>query len=328
VADGEPLSGVAAGAEDVALEEAGGLVWVVPFELSEEDDVTLGADLLADVAGAEAETEALAEAVAVDPAEVAGPAAAALEVAGFAVAVVHLGFGAGPVVFVAGAAELALLLALGLALAVLLVLGLALAVALGLGLGLAVAVSLGLAVPVLPLPLDDTAGEVAVLLCAGVALPDEPAVAGVCDGCGEAVGQVVARALGLKPAMFPDDSPVPVIAGAELGPLVDPALPADEEPVMAELSVDPIWVTSARVCGTEASTTPRVNTASPAAKAGRSIAPRQSRFGAGRSGCGRWPRKPSTAGQTALTPWCWLARAERERIFWRICSRPSAPGST
>jgi len=263
---------------------------VVPFELSEEDDVTLGADLLSDEAGAEAETEALAEAVAVDPAEVAGPTAAALEVAGFAVAVVHLGFGAGPVVFVVGAAELALLLALGLALAVLLVLGLALAVSLGLGLGLglAVAVSLGLAVPVLPLPLDDTAGEVAVLLCAGVALPDEPAVAGVCDGCGEAVGQLVARALGLKPAMFPDDSPVPVIAGAEPGPLADPAPPADEEePVMAELSVDPIWVTSARVCGTEASTTPRVNTARPAAKAGRSIASRQSRFGAGRPGRGR-----------------------------------------
>ena len=102
---------------------------------------------------------------------------------------------------------------------------------------------------------------------------------------------------------------------------------------MAPLSVDPICPTSARAAGTEARTTPTVNTVRPVAKAGRSIASRQSRFGArcsggAGSGRGRRLRKPRMAGQTALTPWCWLAWAERERIFSRICSRPSAPGST
>ena len=288
----------------------------------------------------------------VEPAEVAGPVTGVLDAAGagVGVGVVHLGVGAGPAVFVFAAAELgpllglelavrlalglelAVRLALGLELAVLLALGLELAVPLVLGLGLGV--SLGLAVPLPPLPLDGTARELATLVCARVvALPDEPDVAGVADGPW-AGGQEVGLTLGAMPAMLPDDIAAPVVCGATRWPVVDSVPPVDaDEPVMAELSVDPICPTSARAAGTEARTTPTVNTVRPVAKAGRSIASRQSRFGArcsgsARSGRGRRPRRPRMAGQTALTPWCWLAWAERERIFSRICSRPSAPGST
>ena len=292
----------------------------------------------------------------VEPAEVAGPVTGVLDAAGagvgVGVGVVHLGVGAGPAVFVFAAAELgpllglelAVRLALGLELAVRLALGLELAVRLALGLelavplvlGLGLGVSLGLAVPLppLPLPLDGTARELATLVCARVvALPDEPDVAGVADGPW-AGGHEVGLTLGAMPAMLPDDIAAPVVCGATRWPVVDSVPPVDaDEPVMAELSVDPIWPASARAAGTEARTTPTVNTVRPVAKAGRSIASRQSRFGArcsgsARSGRGRRPRRPRMAGQTALTPWCWLAWAERERIFSRICSRPSAPGST
>ena len=224
-------------------------------------------------------------------------------------------------------------LALGLELAVRLALGLGLAVPLVLGLGLGV--SLGLAVPLPPLPLrDGTARELATLVCARVvALPDEPDVTGVADEPWEG-GQEVGLTLGAMPAMLPDEHRPARRLRGNAGPVLDPVPPVDgDEPVMAELSVNPICPASARAAGTEARTTPTVNTVRPVAKAGRSIASRQSHFGArcsgsARSGRGRPARKPRMAGETALTPWCWLAWAERERIFSRICSRPSAPGST
>jgi hypothetical protein len=347
VPDDEPTSGASLDVEDGALDEAGGLAGLVrvdPAELPVDEELTLGAFL--DPAAA----VDLAGAGTVEPAEVADPVTGVLDAAGAGAGVVHLGVGAGPAAFVFAAAELepllglelAGLLALGLGLAVLLALELELAVLLALGLELAVplvlgpglGVSLGLAVPLPPLPLDGTARELATLVCARVvALPDEPDVAGVADEPW-AGGQEVGLTLGAMPAMLPDDITAPVVCGATRWPVVDSVPPVDaEEPVMAELSVDPIWPTSARAAGTEARTTPTVNTVRPVAKAGRSIASRQSRFGArcsgaARSGRGRRLRKPRMAGQMALTPWCWLAWAERERIFSRICSRPSAPGST
>jgi hypothetical protein len=91
-----------------------------------------------------------------------------------------------------------------------------------------------------------------------------------------------------------------------------------------------------RAGGTTDRTTPTANTAAPTAKAGRSIASRQSlrRCGAGRP----WrsaPRrrtspaaKPEIASQTPRAPLGRAARAGRDRILSRIRSRPSAPGST
>ena len=308
VPDDEPTSGASLDVEDGALDEAGGLaglVRVAPAELPVGEELTLGAFLdpaaAVDVAGADT----------VEPAEVAGPVTGVLDAAGagVGVGVVHLGVGAGPAVFVFAAAELGPLL--GLELAVLLALGLELAVPLVLGLGLGV--SLGLAVPLPPLPLDGTARELATLVCARVvALPDEPDVAGVTDEPW-AGGQEVGLTLGAMPAMLPDDITAGGVTGVAPWTLVDPVPPVDAgEPVMAELSVDPIWPTSARAAGTEARTTPTVKTVRPVAKAGRSMASRQSRFGArcsgaARSGRGRRPRKPRMAGQMALTPWCWLA---------------------
>ena len=184
--------------------------------------------------------------------------------------------------------ELAVLLALGLELAVLLALGLELAVPLVPGLGLGPGVSLGLAVPPPALPPDGTAGELATLVCARVvAPPDEPDMTGVADEPWEG-GQEVCLTGGAMPAMLPDDIAPPVGCRAVPWPVVDPAPPADgDEPEMAELSVDPICPTSARAAGTEARTTPTVNTVRPVAKAGRSIASRQSRFGARCSGAAR-----------------------------------------
>jgi hypothetical protein len=83
----------------------------------------------------------------------------------------------------------------------------------------------------------------------------------------------------------------------------------------------------------------------PAAKAGRSIASRQSlgrlpppwapvspaeRMRRNRSAAALADRaaKPEITAQKAMTPVRWLAWAPRDRIFSRIRSRPSAPGST
>ncbi len=317
VPDDEPTSGASLEVEDGALDEAGGLVGLVrvaPAELPVDEELTLGAFLAlaaaVDLAGADT----------AEPAEVAGPVTGVLDAAGagVGVGVVHLGVGAGPAVFVFAAAELeallelepllglelalglglAVLLALGLELAVLLALGLELAVPLVPGLGPGLGVPLGLAVPLPPLPLDGTARELATLVCACVvALPDEPDAAGVADEPW-AGGQEVGLTLGAMPAMLPDDIAPPVVCGAAPWPVVDPVPPVDaDEPVMAELSVDPICPTSARAAGTEARTTPTVNTVRPVAKAGRSIASRQSRFGARCSGAGRF--RPGAPAQEA-----------------------------
>ena len=119
---------------------------------------------------------------------------------------------------------------------------------------------------------------------------------------------------------------------------------AEVLPLMAELRFEPMWAISLRVVGTTARTTPMVNTARPVAKAGLSIASRQSLgcFGARRSGArcpagnSRRTREPrcrtswvpnaAMAPQMAITPCRSVAWADRDRIFSRIRSRPSAPG--
>jgi hypothetical protein len=101
-----------------------------------------------------------------------------------------------------------------------------------------------------------------------------------------------------------------------------------------------------RAGGTIDRTTPTANTAAPMAKAGRSIASRQSlgRCGAcrrgacrrdagrcdtGRCEAGRRWRRPGTRRQIPSAPLAgWLAWDGPDRIFSRIRSRPSAPGCT
>jgi hypothetical protein len=107
-----------------------------------------------------------------------------------------------------------------------------------------------------------------------------------------------------------------------------------------------------RAGGMTASATPTAKTVTPTAKAGRSIASRQSvgRFGARRAspspagpsrlGFGwsplrierrrqpRLARKPEMASHTPRAPFGRLAWAGRDRILSRIRSSPSAPGST
>jgi len=108
----------------------------------------------------------------------------------------------------------------------------------------------------------------------------------------------------------------------------------------AEPMASPTCTIAERAGGTTDRTTPTANTAVPMAKAGRSMASRQSR---GRRGPGRcaslgragWPRRRislASAAQMAVKmpriPLGWLAWAGRDRILSRIRSRPSAPGST
>jgi hypothetical protein len=122
-----------------------------------------------------------------------------------------------------------------------------------------------------------------------------------------------------------------------------PALP--DGLLKAEPMASPTCTIAERAGGMTARTTPTANTATPAAKAGRSIASRQSigRFGSSpslvapsRSGPGRTEvtrrprpaRKPEMASHTPRAPLGRLARAGRDRILSRIRSSPSAPGST
>ena len=291
-------------------------------------------------------------AVAVDVA-VAGavdPLAAGVEAVGLGEGVVQWGVGAGPPLVacpdgLAWWLGLAVAVSLGLGLAVAVSLGLGLAVAVSLGLGLSEGLAPGLAAPLLSAPLDDTAGLVVTASCAGeLALPDEPDAAGVADACLEVDEQGVALALGSRPAMLPDESPEPVDTGAAEWPSVDSVPDEAGVPVMAELRFEPMWAISLRVEGTTARTTPMRNTARPVAKAGRSIASRQSLgcFGARRSGArcpagsrrrtreprfrDSWVPNAAMAPQMAITPCRPLAWADRDRIFSRIWSRPSAPG--
>lgn len=213
----------------------------------------------------------------------------------------------------------------------------------GLGLVLALAEALALALAaavVLLLPLDDVAGAavVRVVLLAGLVVI--VATAGCVDDDVQGVGEVRLATPGLL-----DPGPSPVEGWGALVPPPSVVPPAAEEllllPVMAELRASPTETVHWRAGGTDARTTPTANTATPTANAGRSMASRQSRcrFGAGRRGAAR-PSRPGTrrraspaanpeiASQTPSAPLGRPARAGRDRIFSRIRSRPSMPGST
>jgi hypothetical protein len=169
------------------------------------------------------------------------------------------------------------------------------------------------------------------------------------------------------------EGPVPSPAGVGAGLLPLPSgVPGPLDGEVLRLRAEPMALTivaiPCRAGGTAARTTPTANTATPTAKAGRSIASRQSlgrRGSLARCGAGlepprpgapprersppagtmrrtrsasrrarsprRWNRAvttPETASQTPSAPLGLLARAGRDRILSRIRCRPSAPGST
>jgi hypothetical protein len=348
VPDDEPTSGVATVDEDGALGESAGLIAGADFELSRDDALTLGKDLKF-VAGVDVAVD-VAAAVDVAVAVAVDLLAAGVAVVGRGAGVVQWGVGAGPPLAacpdgLAWWLGLAVAAALGLGLAVGVSLGLGLAVGVSLGLGLSEGLAPALAEPLPSPPLDDTAGLVVTASWVGeLALPDEPDAAGVAAACLEVDKQGVALALGSRPAMLPDESPEPVDTGAAEWPSVDSVPDEVGVPVMAELRFEPMWAISLRVEGTTARTTPMRNTARPVAKAGRSIASRQSLgcFGARRSGArcpagsrrrtreprfrDSWVPNAAMPPQMAITPCRPLAWADRDRIFSRIRSRPSAPG--
>jgi hypothetical protein len=223
--------------------------------------------------------------------------------------------------------------------------GLALGVTLPLGLALALPDALELALAVLPLlelPLEDVAGAVV----AAVVLLGEPLLVdvtgGSVDGDGQALGEGCATPAGLLDGVLP--------AAEDVGGFVPPwpsrrGVPFEEElPVMADQPASVTCRNPWRAGGTTERTTPTANTAAPTAKAGRSMASRQSlgRFGSRRRGSdcalprpAGLPRRrisltatPETPSQTPRIQLGWLACAGRDRILSRIRSRPSEPGST
>jgi hypothetical protein len=315
--------------DDPGFDEAGALVEPVAFALDDEEALFLG----------EAVDEALAEALD----EVADlPEGAGL---------VQVGSGLGRTLFLPGSAEVELGLGLGLGLGELVgvaveePLALGLALLLGLPLALAEAEGLELAVPpLLWLALDDvTGGAVAVV----VALLDGLVLVSVWDGLVDGDWQAPGVVLGATPAKVGTVSSSAEGRGAVV--VWSPLAPAPLEELLmlrAEPMASPRFAKPCRAGGTTDRTTPRANTAAPMAKAGRSIASRQSRgrCGSRRRGAGRWDSgrparpgirrrtspdaNPEIASQTPSAPWGWLARARRDRILSRIRSRPSAPGST
>ena len=219
--------------------------------------------------------------------------------------------------------------------------GLALGVTLPLGLALALPDALELALAVLPLlvlPLEDVAGAVVV----AVVLLGEPLLVGVTDGCVDGDGQALREGCRTTAGLLDGTLPVAEgVGGFVPWPSWTPGPLEELPPVMAD---QPALVTCRspwRAGGTTDKTTPTANTAAPTAKAGRSMASRQSlgrrgsrRCGACRSGT-RKPRRrislaaaPETGSQTPRIHLGWLACVGRDRILSRIRSRPSEPGST
>ena len=262
---------------------------------------------------------------------------------------VQVGLGVGWTLFLADPLELGLAPVLALedvvGVAVTEPPGLALGVTLPLGLALALpdALELALALPLLVLPLDDVAGAVVV----AVVLIGELLLVGVADACVDGDGQALCEGCRTTAGLL--DGTLPVAEDAGVTP--EAAVLALFEGVLVMLRAEPMapvmCATSWRAGGTTDRTTPSANTAAPTAKAGRSMASRQSlgrRCSLGRRGsrrcgaCRCWTRKPrrrislaaapETGSQTPRIHLGWLAWAGRDRIFSRIRSRPSEPGST
>jgi hypothetical protein len=154
-----------------------------------------------------------------------------------------------------------------------LLLSLGLADALELVLGLGEALALPLAV-LLGLPAGDVAGVLGVPVDP-VVLLGELDVDEAGDECTEGDAHADFDALGAAAGIGVGDSPATegaeVLGWAPPGPEL-----AGEEPDMAALRVEPNWATACRAGGTAARTRPAAKTAAPIAKAGRSIASRQS----------------------------------------------------
>jgi hypothetical protein len=198
--------------------------------------------------------------------------------------------------------ELALaeLLPAGLTLAELLPAGLTLAELLpaGLTLPLSEGLTLVLAGLLVSVPLDEVSAaaavEVEVEVLAGMLAPlDEADVLALVEAWAVFDGQAVALPLGPTPAI-PDGFTVG--DSGEAVPAAEPGPPPEPVPVMSALISEVMSATSCRVVGTTASTTPRTNTAMPAAKAGRSIASRQSRREPG-------PGEPGPGASRAGSGW-------------------------
>ena len=221
--------------------------------------------------------------------------------------------------------------------------GLALGVTLSLGLALALPDALELALAVLPLLvllLEDVAGAVVV----AVLPPGELLLVDVTDGCVDGDAQALREGCRTTAGLLDGTLPAEDVGGVVPSPSVAPGLFEELVMLKAEPMALPTLINPWRVTGTTDRTTPSANTAAPKAKAGRSMASRQSlgRFGSRRCGpdcalprpAGLLRRRisltatPQTPSQTPRIHLGWLARAGRDRILSRIRSRPSEPGST
>jgi hypothetical protein len=301
---------------DDALAESDALAFVVDFALADDDGLFVGFD------------EVLVEAVDTWPCAGAG--------------LVQLGLAAGRVLFVADLLGLGLALVLALADVVGVPVaeppGLALGVSVPLGLALALPDGLELALAVLPLlvlPLEDVAGAVVVLL-------GELLLVGVPDACADGDAQALSEDCAIAVGLL-DGAPAVAEGVRELVPwpsVVGSALPEELLMLRAEPMASPTFIIPWRAAGTTDRITPTANTAAPTAKAGRSMASRQSlgRCGSRRRGAGCAPPRPrrrisltappEMPSQTPRIQLGSLACAGRDRILSRIRSRPSEPGST
>jgi hypothetical protein len=220
--------------------------------------------------------------------------------------------------------------------------GLALGVRLTLGLGLALTDVLELALTVLPLlvlPPEDVAGAVVF----AIVVLSELLLVGVADACVDGDGQALSERCAVAAALL--DGALPAAEGARV--TLEVAVLALFEGLLmlrAAPMASPTFIIAWRAGGTTDRTTPTANTAAPTAKAGRSMASRQSlgRCGSRRRGCDCVPPRPAgmlrrrislaatpeMPSQTPRIQLGWLACAGRDRILSRIRSRPSEPGST
>jgi hypothetical protein len=294
--------------DDAGLDEAGELVEFVAFTLEGEEALLVGEDVpLAD-------DVPLLLALAVDVAVCAW--------------LVQDGSGLGRTLFLPGSpaeAELGLGSGLGDLVGVDAEEPLTLGLGLSLGLLLGLLEGLGLVTLLLWLPLDDVTGAVGVVVVVLVGL----VLVTVCDGWVDDDEQAVGVVLAAD--VVPGREEGNVSSAAEgCGAVVRPSVgPAPVEGLLlllvkAWLMSWPTFENAVRAGGTSDRTTPMANTAAPKAKAGRSIASRQSRRGrcgcrpgadrwAGRREAGRpvWPgtrrraspaRKPQIASQTPSAP--------------------------
>jgi hypothetical protein len=184
----------------------------------------------------------------------------------------------------------ALAVGLGVPAGVVLGLGLLLSLELGealeLALALAEELALELAVP-LGLLVGDVAGVLVVPLELAVLLGELDAD-DFADECTEGEGQPDLDGLATAPVIGVPGCPATEGAAVVGRPPAGPEVLV-EEPVMTALRVEPNWANACRDVGTEARTKPIAKTAAPIAKAGRSIASRQS---TGRRGaCRLSPRR-------------------------------------